>query len=325
VQDHAARWVVTRPSGRQAWDALLAAIPSADPLQSWAWAEAGMATGERWDRLVATDVEGRAVAAVQWQLVSPVLGHPLAYAPHGPVWPRDDPAVAGAALGALLAGMRAQAAAVGASAILVDPRTGAAAEGHGDPSASLAELGFEATSRHVQMPSTRVLDLRGGVEASRATWDKDTRNLVRRAAREGVEVTCGPADDDAAVEALHGLLVAVGSRGGFVPRSRAFLAAYGRSAGDGAFICLGRWEGRVIAECVARGAVELDLCGVNERDDPGADPRWEGLSSFKRGFGGEPVRHPPVATIVLRPGVERLRAMGQWARTRLTGGRRPGH
>ena len=36
-------------------------------------------------------------------------------------------------------------------------------------------LGFEATSRHVQMPSTRVLDLRDGVEASRATWDKDTR------------------------------------------------------------------------------------------------------------------------------------------------------
>ena len=41
-------------------------------------------------------------------------------------------------------------------------------------------------------------------------------------------------------------------------------------------------------------------------------------SSFKRGFGGEPVRHPPVATVVLRPGVERLRAVAQWARRHAT-------
>jgi lipid II:glycine glycyltransferase (peptidoglycan interpeptide bridge formation enzyme) len=152
-------------------------------------------------------------------------------------------------------------------------------------------------------------------------------------------------------------MLAVGSRGGFAPRSRAFLVAYGRSAGDAAFICLGRWQGRdiagalvglvgdrayyqfagslrepelrhanapyavmerVIEECIARGAAELDLCGVNEKDDPDADPRWEGLSSFKRGFGGQPVRHPPVASAVLRPGIERVRSAGQVARTQVT-------
>ncbi len=356
MQDHPARGLVTRPSGRQDWDALLATIPGADPLQSWAWAEAGSATGERWDRLIATDQDGRLVAAIQWQLVSPVLGHPLAYAPHGPVWRRGE--IDGqAALGALMEGVRQQAAAAGASAILIDPRGPSPGEVDGDTSTPITELGFETTTRHVQMPSTRVLDLRAGVEASRAAWDKDTRNLVRRAAREGVEVTCVPADDDPAVDALHQLMLAVGSRGGFAPRSRAFLAAYGRSAGDTAFICLGQWQGRVIAgalvglvgdrayylfagslrepelrhangpygvmdrvieECIARGAVELDLCGVNEKDDPDADPRWEGLSSFKRGFGGEPVRHPPVATAVLRPGIERVRGAGQWARAQAT-------
>src|SRR5262245_42900977 len=97
VQDDAARWLVTRPADRHAWDALLADVPTADPLQSWAWAEAGRASGERWDRLIAVETDGRPAAAVQWQLVSPVLGHPLAYAPHGPVWRRGEDGSATAA------------------------------------------------------------------------------------------------------------------------------------------------------------------------------------------------------------------------------------
>jgi lipid II:glycine glycyltransferase (peptidoglycan interpeptide bridge formation enzyme) len=362
VQDDAAGWLVRRPTDRVAWDALLAGIPTADPLQSWAWADAGIATGERWVRLMATDVDERPVAAVQWQLVSPVLGHPLAYAPHGPVWLRDTSGAPGA-LRALMAGIQERARSDGASAILVDPRCGSPGEVGADPVPAVVELGYGPTERHVQMPSTRVLDLRAGVDASRASWDKDTRNLVRRAAREGVETEVASAADAAAVEHLHQLMVEVGSRGSFAPRSRAFLAAYGRSAGDRAFICLGHWQGRVIAgalvglvgdrayyqfagslrepglrhanaaygvmervigECVTRGAASLDLSGVNEKDDPTADPRWEGLSSFKRGFGGEPVRHPPVAMVVLRPGIERVRGFAQWVRGGLRGRRRSG-
>jgi lipid II:glycine glycyltransferase (peptidoglycan interpeptide bridge formation enzyme) len=256
-----------------------------------------------------------------------------------------------------MAGMRERATTTGASAILLDPRRGMPDESGADPTPVMTELGFTATARQVQMPSTRILDLRGGVDELRPSWDKDTRNLVRRAAREGVAVEVASADDPATVDELHQLMLAVGSRGSFAPRSRAFLEAYGRHAGAQAFICLGRWQGRVIAgalvglvgdrayyqfagsrrepelrhangayavmerviaACVERGAVSLDLCGVNEKDDPAADPRWEGLSSFKRGFGGEPVRHPPVSMLVLRPGIERVRIAGQWARRRLT-------
>ena len=246
VQDDAAGWLVTRPDDRVAWDAFLAGIPTADPLQSWAWADAGIATGERWVRLMATDADGRPAAAVQWQLVSPVLGHPLAYAPHGPVWQRDTAGAPGA-LRALMAGVQERARSDGASAILVDPRCGLPGEVAADPIPAIVELGMGATARHVQMPSTRVLDLRAGVDAARASWDKDTRNLVRRAAREGVETEVATADEASAVEHLHQLMVEVGSRGSFAPRSKAFLAGYGRSAGDRAFICLGRWQGRVIA------------------------------------------------------------------------------
>lgn len=355
LDDASGRWSVTEPSDRQAWDTLLAEVSTADPLQSWAWAEAGMATGERWERLVVSDDDGRVGAAVQWQLVSPVLGHPLAYAPHGPVWRRGVPGEA-TVLRSLTSAMRERCAEAGVSAILLDPRRDRVGGADADPSSAVAVLGFQATQRHVQMPSTRVLDLGAGMEAARGSWDKDTRNLVRRAAREGVETEVVGANQPAAVESLHRLMVDVGSRGGFAPRSVAFLVAYGRHAGDRAFVCLGRWQGRVIAgalvglvgdrayylfagslrepelrhanapyavmerliaEAVARGAVSLDLCGVNEKDDPAADPRWEGLSSFKRGFGGDSVRHPPVHTVVLRPGVERIRATGQGVRQRL--------
>jgi lipid II:glycine glycyltransferase (peptidoglycan interpeptide bridge formation enzyme) len=352
VQDDTVGWLVTQPTDRQAWDALLAELPTADPLQSWAWSEAAIASGERWHRLLVTGPEGDAVAAVQWQLVSPVLGHPLAYAPHGPVWRRTTGEAPGG-LQALMAAMRARALASKVSAIMVEPRQGLRDEAGADPSSVVTVLGLAPTARHIQMPSTRVIDLRSGIDTLRATWDKDTRNLVRRAAREGVETEVVDATEATAVDRLHQLMVDVGSRGAFAPRSRGFLAAYGRSAGARAFICLGHWQGRVIAgalvglvgdrayyqfagslrepelrhanaaygvmdrviaECVARGAVTLDLCGVNEKDDPTADPRWEGLSSFKRGFGGDPVRHPPLATAVLRPGVERLRVAGQRAR-----------
>lgn len=356
VEGDATRWLVTVPTDAAAWDALCAADPTADPLQSWAWAEAGRATGERWERLVAIDPDGRALALVQWQLVSPVLGHPLAYAPHGPVWRRGAGPMAPTALAGLMAAWRAACDRAGASAVLVDPRRGLPGTPGDDPSAVVASLGFAATHRHVQMPSTRVLDLGPGPDRVRAGFDKDTRNLIRRSAREGVEVAVVAASDASGVAELHGLMQDAGSRGGFVPRSAAFLLAYGGHAGDRAFLALGRWQGRVVAgamvgmvgdrayyqfagslrtpelrhanapyavmdrvvaECLARGALSLDLSGVNERDDPDADPRWEGLSSFKRGFGGHPVRHPPVATLVLRPGVERVRGAGQWARQRM--------
>lgn len=362
VEEDATRWLVSVPTHATAWDALCAEEPTADPLQSWAWAEAGMATGERWERLVATDPAGRALALVQWQLVSPVLGHPLAYAPHGPVWRRDAGEGPTGATGApavvagLMAAMRAACDRAGVSAMLVDPRHGLAGTPRDDPTAVIASLGYVATHRHVQMPSTRVLDLAPGLDRVRAGFDKDTRNLIRRSAREGVEVEVVAADDATGVTALHGLMQDAGSRGGFMPRSSEFLLAYGSNAGDRAFLVLGRWQGRVVAgalvglvgdrayyqfagslrtpelrhanapyavmdqvvaECLVRGAVSLDLCGVNERDDPDADPRWEGLSSFKRGFGGQPMRHPPAATVVLRPGVERLRVAGQRVRQRM--------
>lgn len=358
VEDDGARWLVAAPSDRDAWATFLAEVPAADPLQSWAWAEAGMATGERWERLVVTDTDGRVRAAVQWQLVSPVLGHPLAYAPHGPVWQRTDEQVVPAALRAILGAMRERCVAAGASAILLDPRSDLDGAPGANPGAVLTDLGFAVTDRHVQMPSTRVLDLTPGLGLVRAGFDKDTRNLVRRSAREGVEVAVVPASDPGPVAELHRLMLDAGSRGGFLPRSEVFMRAYGAHAHDHAFVALGRWRERVIAgalvgmmgerayyqfagslrtpelrhanapyavmdrivaECVARGVLSLDLCGVNERDDPGADPRWEGLSSFKRGFGGVSVRHPAVATLVLRPGVERIRGAAQMARQRLAG------
>ena len=158
VQDDTARVLVTRPTERHAWDGLLAEVPTADALQSWAWSEAGIATGERWVRLLARR-RWTTRAALQWQLVSPVLGHPLAYAPHGPVWRAAT--MHGAVRSSALTAMRDRRAAR-ARRRSWSIRGGHPRPGGCRPVVRVRGLGFEATSRHVQMPSTRVLDLRDG-------------------------------------------------------------------------------------------------------------------------------------------------------------------
>jgi lipid II:glycine glycyltransferase (peptidoglycan interpeptide bridge formation enzyme) len=54
-------------------------------------------------------------------------------------------------------------------------------------------------------------------------------------------------------------------------------------------------------ELAADGVSSLDMWGVVEPDDPGADPAWEGFSAFKRTFGGAPLRHPGLFDLVTDP------------------------
>ncbi|HEY5628703.1 MAG TPA: peptidoglycan bridge formation glycyltransferase FemA/FemB family protein [Candidatus Limnocylindrales bacterium] len=64
----------------------------------------------------------------------------------------------------------------------------------------------------------------------------------------------------------------------------------------------------------ADGVATLDLWGVAEPGDEGADPSWAGFSEFKRHFRGEPLAHPGTWDLVVSPawnavrtGLERVR------------------
>jgi lipid II:glycine glycyltransferase (peptidoglycan interpeptide bridge formation enzyme) len=66
------------------------------------------------------------------------------------------------------------------------------------------------------------------------------------------------------------------------------------------------------------GTQTLDLWGVREPDDRGADPAWEGFSLFKRRFGGTPLHHPGTFDLIIDPRWNRIRDL----RERLLGGSR---
>ena len=70
-------------------------------------------------------------------------------------------------------------------------------------------------------------------------------------------------------------------------------------------------------ELIADGRSSLDLWGVAEPGDAGADPSWAGFSLFKRGFGGTPLRHPGTFDLPLDPFWYRARSWRELVAGRL--------
>ena len=231
---------------RQAWGDFVASRPEADPLQAWAWGEANATAGERPLRLLATGGNGAVRGVAQLLVRSAGFGRSVAYIPHGPVWERDAPDATDL-LGRLVGAIRDQAKAERAIVVKVDPR------GPADIGARFRALGFRNARHDLQAPTTRIVDLLDGGDELMATWDKDARNLVRRAAKEGVTTTTDREGDPAAIAAFHALLEATSSRAGFRIRSATFLATLARelAPSGGWFLTLATLKGRPIAGAVA--------------------------------------------------------------------------
>lgn len=65
----------------------------------------------------------------------------------------------------------------------------------------------------------------------------------------------------------------------------------------------------LMADLAADGASTLDMWGVAEGEEEGDEAGWAGFSSFKRKFGGEPLRHPGTFDLVIDPVWYRVRAL----------------
>lgn len=252
---------------RAAWDAFLASAPEGDPLQCWAWGDAVAPTGERPIRLAVRDGTDSILGIAQVLARPTRFGRQVLYAPHGPVWRRDGPEAAGV-LARLLEGLRDLGRAERAIVVKVDPRAdlphrpvGSPPAGGGpevsaapgDPVArALLAAGLRRARRDLQAGSTRLVDLAVGWEALFAGLPKDTRNLVRRAEREGVQVTVDRSPDGAAIAAFHALYAVTAARGGFRPRSLPFLQALaaGLAADRGCYLVMAHLADRPIAGMV---------------------------------------------------------------------------
>lgn len=322
---------------RAAWDAFVAAEPSADILQAWAWGEAWRPDGETPVRLIALDDDQ--VRAVAQLLVRPTSARrTMAYVPHGPVWQRD--AGDGAdVVDRLVAAIGDIAREERSIVVKLDPR--ASPDGALTEIEALARRNGLLRSRHdLQATTTRIVELLDGGEALARTWHKDERNRVRRAAREGVATSVSTNGDPVGVAAFADLLRDTSTREGFRSRSAAFIERLATELVPPAAWCLSlaKLGGRPIAgvatprmgdrawylygasrrdpelqhafgsdaamaaamaALAADGVRTLDMWGVAEPDDATADPAWAGFSLFKRRFGGRPLRHPGTFDLVI--------------------------
>ncbi|MDA8202133.1 MAG: peptidoglycan bridge formation glycyltransferase FemA/FemB family protein [Chloroflexi bacterium] len=336
-----------RETERVAWDTFVAALPSADPLQSWAWGEVARTGRERPRRIVATDEDGTMRGVAQVLVRDAAAGRRVLYVPHGPAWDASAPD-ADAVLDALAHGLRMVGREERGIVAKLDPRATPAVSA-GRLHAALRSRDLRPARADLQARTTRLIDLRPGAEAVFAGLEKDTRNLVRRSAREGVRTRVVRDADSAAYGTFSALLARTGTRAGFRVRPAAALEAIARQfavAGD-AYLVLADLEGEAIAGCLALatgprafylyaaslrdgprlkhangpyaalwaciqalaadGRESLDLWGVVEPGDTTADPGWSGFSLFKRGFGGIPLAHPGTFDLVLSPAWYALR------------------
>lgn len=340
---------------RDDWDRFVAAVRAGDPLQAWGWGEVARVGRERPERLIARDAGGAVRGLAQVLVRDAAAGRRVLYVPHGPLWDAaadDAEEVLAALLGALRRLGREQRGIV----VKLDPRAAPPLEAR-RLAAMLGAHGLRRADADLQARTTRILDLRAGSEALFAGLEKDTRNLVRRAAREGVTTRVVTDSDRGAYATFAGLLAETGARAGFRVRPPAAFEAISRefAARGDACLVLAELSGRAIAGCLAlsvgprafylyaaslrepalrhangpyavlwacvealarAGRQSLDLWGVVEPGDPEADASWAGFSLFKRGFGGDPVRHPGTYDLVVSPFWYGVRGLGERIRKR---------
>lgn len=352
--DRAVRIELATSADRPAWDAFVAARPEGDPLQLWAWGDVRDPDGEHPVRLLALGPDRRIRGVASLLVRATSFDRTVGYVPHGPLWEREAPD-ADEILGGLLDGLRSEGRRRRAIVVKIDPRAVMPDDGS-RIAARLRDLGLRAAQHDLQAPRTAILDLLDGADALWKTWDPAARNQARRAVREGVEVVVHREFDasvkafhgilrstgergDFRIQSLghfermastlaagDGWYLAVASHEGHPISGAVFVRV-----GDRSFYLYGAslrdpeyrtkyGSNAVMAEgmrvLAGTGATSLDLWGVADPDDPGADPAWAGFSAFKRQFGGTPIRHPGTFDIVVSRLWDTVRSLREGAKDR---------
>lgn len=311
---------VRQPDG---WNEWLTSSPFADVLQSWEWGE--VKKGELWQSLRVRVSEDQTVVAQAQVLIRKMpVGMSLFYIPRGPVLNYTDPS-AGAILQAFLQWLKERAAAQRALMIKLGPAVDPKAVPH--IADTLSSVGLRPSFRSVQAQHTYVVDLSQPEAAIFDSFDKDTRNLVRRSAREQVVVDrISEQNQHKELRLFHNLYMAASERGKFVARPwsqmsrlwdimapagmvRIYVASFEeKPLAANLVLTLGnrsyqlyagsrRDEPKKFATYALQWATMQDLKkdGFASYDMWGRAPSgavnhsWAGVSLFKKGFGGAEV------------------------------------
>lgn len=187
-------------------------------------------------------------------------------------------------------------------------------------------FGFSPYFKSIQPKYTSIVDLSRGEEEIIASFEKDTRNSVHRAQREGVVVKKSDSLDD--WQKFYDLYKQTSQRGHFTPRpwsqfekirqamlsagqAQLYLASFGNQilacalilkSGAKAHYLWGassrdypkkfapyllQWE--IMKDLKGSGVALYDLWGIAPTDNP--KHAWSGHTLFKKGFGGKTVEY----------------------------------
>jgi peptidoglycan pentaglycine glycine transferase (the first glycine) len=328
-----------------AWDRFVAEAAAPSFLQATPWAVVKRPNGWRAARVVVESPSGPVGAQVLVRHPRP-LPKGFGYAARGPVSaaPLDADA-----LRAFSGAVRAAAPGLGIAHLRIDPELE-------DPDGSLATTLRDAGWRpapDIQPPATRVIDLARPEEAIWADVRKKTRQLVRRAERDGVVVVSGGLER---IPDLHRVLATTMERVGLPFRTEGFYrdlwSAYAPT--DRAMLLLAEAEGEVASASLLIGwgprivALYGGTTPAGRRLDAKYALNWEvlkraraagyrtydgwglpneGIAFFKAGWGGREVRYVGAWDLVIDPAGAALferavrgRAVVARLRRRLAGG-----
>jgi lipid II:glycine glycyltransferase (peptidoglycan interpeptide bridge formation enzyme) len=305
---------ISEITDKQIWDNFVTSRPNHTFLHSWAWGEfnaAMAAPGEprpagRGDTIWRLGAWGGSLVAVALVIKVHARRGTFLFVPHGPL---GDKAV----LPLLVDEIRELAKQEKVSFIRISPLL----EDNAANKKLFSELGFRPAPIHMHAETTWTLDLTPSEDELLGNMRKTTRNLIRRAQKEGVEVRMARGEQD--VELFNTLYQETVKKHHFTPflltylkkqvimmidtqvftayyrgqpLASAIIVFYGNSAfyHHGASVpskipaaYLLQWE--AIREAKRRGHKFYNFWGIIKEDAPKSHP-WQGITLFKKGFGG---------------------------------------
>ncbi len=305
------------------WRSFVASRPEANFLQSVEWATANEAAGHT---VVRGGVSRGEALVAGWQgLVKSARRGRYLEVPGGPLVDWSDEA----AVAELVTQLKAAGTAHRCVFVRIRPQLADSEQAR----AQLTTLRLHRAPFHLHAEHTNILDLTRSEEELLAGMRRQTRYEVRQAQKKGVQVSWR--SDEAAADEFYTVQADTAKRQGFIPPSREFLraqlAAFGenariyRSEKDGTLLSLAlvlfsgqeadyfeaastpeareypgayavQWQ--AIRDAKAMGMTRYNFWGIAYTNDP--HHRYAGVTTFKRGFGGNDVTYVPAHDIVLR-------------------------
>jgi len=306
---------------KKIWDEFIMSQPAHTFLHSWAWGEFNEATGDKVWRLGISNPSGLGpdglVAAALIIKVHARRGNFL-FIPHGPVLASGEQILnfKFSLFKQLVEKLREIAKQEKVSFIRISPLL----EDTQENKDLFREMGFRPAPIHMHAETTWTLNLTPTEDELLMAMRKTTRNLIRRAQKDGVEVKTGTSDKD--VEIFYDLYKETVRKHNFIPFSLTYIRNQVKifSQDNNACVFIARHSGQPLAssiimfygdsafyhhgastqskipaayllqwaairEAKRRGHKFYNFWGIIKEDVPLKHP-WQGITLFKKGFGG---------------------------------------